>query len=940
MNVKYWLTTLLLWGALNLHGNEIDLSAPIPLNPKVQKGVLENGMTYYVLSNKEPKGMASFYIAQNVGAMQEEDDQNGLAHFLEHMAFNGTKNFPGKAIIDGLEKHGVVFGRDINAYTSHDETVYNISNVPVLGEKEKLIDTCLLILHDWSSSLLLEEDEIDAERGVIQEEWRTRNTVSTRMRKQAMQYYAKDSKYAKRDVMGDMDIVRTFEYQTLRDYYEKWYRPDLQCIIAVGDFDADEVVGKIKELFGKIPAAVNPAEREYFSIPENKEPIYAQLTDPELTVNTILIAIKHKEDENKEVQGYLRNNMLSSFYNGMLSNRISELLQKENPPFISGNSGYGGFIGRDSKAYSLSVNAGNNKEEQALRAILEETERVKRHGFTAEELERMKKNTLRSSESYYKQREKISHDSYAKSFSSHYLKALPFTSADFSYKFAQEVIPTIKLEELNALAKKWLVKDNLILMVQGVDKEGIKHLTEKEILAIWDEVENSEIASYQDNLAGASLFDEKLKAGTLKKEKYNAALKTHEWTLSNGVRVYYRYSDLNKDQLMMTATSEGGTSLYGVDKLASAQIAGSWMGNYGVGDFNKVELGKMLAGKKVGVSPFIGELTEGFSGNAAPEDLETLLQLTYLYFEKPRFDEAAHAAMEERYRTFLQNQEGTPQKIKSDSTMLIGSNYSERTLLMDETYFDQVDLKQIEEIYRERIQDASDFQFFFIGDLKAEAARPLIVKYLGALTDVEREETYVEHKMGMPQGVTQKYIGLNQETTKSSVSVSYSNTDVKYSLKDSFSVSILGKILKIRYQESVREEEGGTYGVRAGSKLRKHPSPDLSVFISFDCDPEKTRDLLPIIYNEIEKIQNQGPLQVDLDKVIESMRKDREKALEHNNIYFSAMQSYYQEDGFNPLEAKNFDKILEKIKPADIQRVANYLTEANRLELVFYTEKE
>ena len=435
---------------------QYDMKAPLPMDPNIRIGKLANGLTYYIRHNAEPKERASFYIIQNVGAILENDDQNGLAHFLEHMAFNGTKHFPGrKGITNMLEKHGVEFGRNVNAYTAQDETVYNISEVPTTNPD--LLDTCLLVLHDWSHYLLLVDDEIDGERGVISEEWRTRRNAGFRVRNQIMPVLLKDSKYAERDVIGDLNIIKNFKYQTLRDYYHKWYRPDLQAIAVVGDFDVDQMEKKVKELFSKIPTPVNPAKRENFTVNPHDEIYYVCATDKELTQSTVNVYIKYpaptKEEKNHQ---YMKNGILQSFYNTMLGQRVSELLQKGNPPFISAKAGFGGGIVRGWNTYFISTTAKPNEEAEALEAIYRENERVKKFGFTEGELERAKTNMLVGLESANKQKDKTTSEDYISEMQSNFLEGEPIVDFDYYYNFAKSVIPTITVEEVSALAKQYL----------------------------------------------------------------------------------------------------------------------------------------------------------------------------------------------------------------------------------------------------------------------------------------------------------------------------------------------------------------------------------------------------------------------------------------------------------------------------------------------------
>ena len=776
---------------------QYDMKAPLPMDPNVRIGKLANGLTYYIRHNAEPKERASFYIIQNVGAILENDDQDGLAHFLEHMAFNGTKHFPGrKGITNMLEKHGVEFGRNVNAYTAQDETVYNISEVPTTNPD--LLDTCLLVLHDWSHYLLLVDDEIDGERGVISEEWRTRRTPSFRIRAQIMPVLLKDSKYAKRDVIGNLDIIKNFKYQTLRDYYHKWYRPDLQAIAVVGDFDVDQMEKKVKELFSKIPTPVNPAVREEFTVNPHDDIYFVCATDKEVTQSSVSVYIKYpstpKEEKNHE---YLKNSILQSFYNTMLGQRVSELLQKGNPPFINAQAGFGGGIVRGWSTYIISTTAKPNEEAAALEAIYRENERVKKFGFTEGELERAKTNMLVGLESAYKQKDKTTSEDYISEMQSNFLEGEPIVDFDYYYNFAKAIIPTITVDEVSALAKKHLNRKNMVIVAQG-PSEGVKHITKEEAIAVLDKVESSNLEPYKDQVTEASLINENLKGSKIIATKKLPQFDAEEWTLENGAKVVFRKADYEKDQVQVSSYSKGGTSLYGIDKLASAQVTDQFIGAYGLGDYDAITLRKLLTGKQAQAGVSIGGLSESVGGASTPNDFETLMQLIYLRFEKPRFDKEVHNTMMQRNYAAIENSANNPQKIMQDSINMIMSNYSPRTLLFGKEFLDKVSIEQIEEIYRDRIKDISDFTFFIVGNIDAETVKPLVEKYLGSVKSYNRKENWVDNKVRGPKGRTEKVIELDLTTPKATVITSFSK-EMKTSIHNNLCLNILRGVMDQRY---------------------------------------------------------------------------------------------------------------------------------------------
>lgn len=934
---------LILWTLLSLTSSSLfaqyDMNAPLPMDPKVRTGKLANGLTYYVRHNAEPKERASFYIIQNVGAILENDDQNGLAHFLEHMAFNGTKHFPGrKGIINVLEKHGVEFGRNVNAYTSQDETVYNISDVPTTNEG--VLDTCLLVLHDWSHYLILADDEIDGERGVITEEWRTRRDAGFRLRAQTIPVILRNSKYAERDVIGDLNIIKNFKYQTLRDYYHKWYRPDLQAIAVVGDFDVDKMEKKIIDLFSKIPPVQNAAVREVFTLPLDGEIGYVCATDKEVTQSSVAVYIKYpatpKEAKN---HGYWKDAILKQFYNTMLSQRISELLQKNsNPPFISASAGFGGGLVRGIDVYIMSAQAKPNEEALALEAVYRENERIRRFGFTEGELERAKTNMLVGLESAYKDKDKTSSESFISEMQAHFLEGEPMVEFDYYYNFMKALVPTITVEEVSALAEKYITRVNMDIIVQG-PAEGVTHITKEEALAAMDKVDKETLEPYKDQSADEKLIKEELAGSEIVSVKPVPQLGAEEWTLANGAKVVFRKVDYEKDQVMVSSYSKGGTSLYDVDKLASAQVAAQFVPAYGLGDYDATTLNKLLTGKQAGTQVTISELSESVGGSSTPQDFETLLQMIYLRFEKPRFDKEVHEAIMQRNYAAVANAPITPQKIMQDSVSMIMSNYSPRTLLGGKEFLDKISMEQIEEVYRDRIKDASDFVFFIVGNVEAGDVKPLVEKYIGSIKSYNRKETWKDNKVRGPKGRTEKVIGLELTTPKTTV-ITHHSKEMKYSVVNNIHASILKSILDLRYTENIREKEGGTYGVGVQNGSSREPYESYSMTMQFDCDPERAEHLKSLLYAELDKLMKNGPTREEVDKVVTTMKKNHEQGKVHNSYWLSALTTYYI-TGVNIDDPKNFESIVDNVTPKDIQKFAKKLFKgADVVDFMFVPKAE
>ena len=913
-----------------------DLSGPLPADPNTVVGKLPNGITYYIRHNEEPKDRASFYIIRNAGALLENDDQNGLAHFLEHMSFNGTKNFPGKGIISTLEKYGVTFGGNINAYTAQNETVYNISAVPTTDVK--LLDTCLLILHDWSYYLTLDGDEIDAERGVIAEEWRTRRTPQFRLLAQTFPVLFKGSKYAVRDVIGSLDVIKNFKHQTIRDFYHEWYRTDLEAIAVVGDFDVARMEQRIKEIFSSIPAVENPKPRPFFEIPGHEEIYYCLATDKEVqqssvNITTILPGMKAEE---KQTHQYLKNDLLVSFCNSMIGARIGEVMQQANPPFLSGNIGFSGFM-RGYDVYDISVGAKPNGEAEALEAILTENERARRYGFTPTELERVKTNMLVGLESTYKVKDRIPNENLIKSMQAHFLEQKPMVDFAYYYDFVTRLIPTITVEEVNAKFAEGNIGNNRTIVING-PSEGVTHLTREEVLAIMDKVSKADIAPYQDEVAVGSLIDEELPGSKIVAEKALPDFEAVEWTLGNGAKVVFRKADYEKETVALTAYSKGGTSLYDTELLPSATNAAGLASASGVGDFDVIALGKLLTGKQASCEVGIGNLAETVSGFSVPGDFETMLQLLYLKFEKPRFDREVYEAMQNRNRAALQSMRNTPQTIMQDSMGLIMTNYHPRTLLYNEEYVNRIDLAQMERIYRERIKDASDFTFFIVGNIEAGTVKPLVEKYIGSLKSDYRKETWRDHGVRCPKGKTVKVIELDFETPKATVITNFL-TEMKYSIRNNICNAILKGILNLRYIENIREKEGGTYGVSLDAASSRDPYTCYTMAMSFDCDPERADYLKSLIYAETEKLMKEAPTAEEFNKVVAAMRKGREQSKPHNGYWMDALYDYYML-GINSADPKNVEEILDKLTPKDIQKFAkSFFKGADVVDMTFRSKK-
>ena len=908
----------------------------VPADPAYRIGKLENGLTYYIRHNTEPAGRASYYIIQNVGAILEQDDQNGLAHFLEHMAFNGTAHFPGKTLLSTLEKHGVAFGRNINAYTSFDETVYNISDVPV--DKPGLIDTCLMILADWSDFLTLDEEEIDKERGVILEEWRSRRNAQWRMLTQMLPVIYEGSMYAKRDIIGDTAVIKNFDPEALRAFYHDWYRTDLQAIAVVGDFDVDDVEGKIKRIFSPIPAIENPIPRPENLLTAKKGTKYLLVTDPEAPGTEVgLMIIDREPDKRERNLDYIRDGYVTSLMNMMMSKRFSEIVQKGTPPFVSGGLRYSSDLARNYNSLTLSVYANEGEEAKGFEVACTEMERARRHGFTEGELNRAKAEMLSTFENRYKQKDKISNDSWASMIKNHFLTGEPIPSLDLQYDYYKNILPGITVKEVNSRLQELVKDDNRFIYVQGPDDR--EYMTEAGAVAIMEKVAAAEIEPYEDITGGTDLISEELEGAEIVKTVSLPQFSATEWTLSNGARVVFRHADYEKDNVTISGYAFGGSSFYPDSLEPALNLFPQVISMYGAGEFDNVALTKMLAGKKASVSLGIQETRQTVSGSSTPKDFETMMQLLYLRFARPNFNREAYDAIIGRFTAVITMMQKNPDKILSDSLSMNMTNYHPRTFLLTPESMKRIKYDDINYIYRTAFDDASAFTFFITGNIDEAVAREMARIYIGSLPSKYQSETYRNLGMDQPKGTVKKDIFIPLTVPKATIVINYS-ADAAYNPSGYLSMDVLKGILDLVYTEKVREEEGGTYGVSLNAGSQKRPVEKATLLIAFECDPERASELKNIIYSELEAIAKNGPRQVDLDKTVSNLLKTREEAIQHNSYWANAVSSYYL-NGFDINDSRNFADILNKLTVKKMKKVTRkFLSKADHLELVFLPEKK
>ena len=861
---------------------------PIPTDPNVRVGKLENGLTYYIRHNELPDNQADFYIAQKVGSILEEDNQRGLAHFLEHMCFNGTTNYPGNLLREYLEGIGVKFGANLNAYTSIDETVYNISNVPVT--RETVVDSCLLILHDWANDLTLDHEEIDKERKVIHEEWRTRTGAMMRMYEKVFPIMYKDSKYAYRLPIGTMEVVDNFPYQALKDYYEKWYRPDQQGIIVVGDIDVDKVEEKIKKMFSPIEMPENAAERQYFPVPDNDEPIIAVAKDKEQQVPIIYLFHKHDAvpDEMKNNMGYLAMNYMTSMAGNMLNARLAEMTQKPQPPFIQAFAEDGIYLLAKTKGAFMGLAVA--KEDgilTATEALMTEIERVRQFGFTASEYARAKADYLRALESAYNERDKMRNAQYVNEYVRHFIDNEPMPGIENEYAIMNQIVPNIPVDAINQMVKQLIGEKNIVLSVFCPEKEGMKYPTEAELKGVIDKVKATKLEAYVDKVSDEPLMKE-LPAGGKVVKTEEGPFGSKMLTLSNGVKVVMKKTDFKADEVRMQAFSTGGTSMFDDKDVIQFKLINQVAGLGGLGNFSNVDLDKVLAGKMASASAYINSLTEGISGSCSPKDMETMLQLTYLRFTAPRMDQDAFTSFISRNKAALANAEADPNTAFGDSINVALYNRHPRAISIKAETLDKVDYNKVMELYKDRFADASDFTFLMVGNIDEATATPLIEKYLGSLPSIKRNEKFRDVNPDIRKGLYENNFTREMETAKSSV-LMVATGKCDYNQKNVVMMNMLGQLLNILYTQTVREEAGGTYGVSCNGQLSKYPEAEGVFQIYFDTDPERRPQMVELINKGINDFIAQGPKAEDLGKVKEYMMKTYQQNQKENSYWMGVL---------------------------------------------------
>ena len=914
----------------------------LPQDPAVRKGTLKNGMTYYIRHNAKEAGLADFYIAQRVGSIQEEPRQRGLAHFLEHMAFNGTKNFPGKGkrlgIVPWCETIGVKFGANLNAYTSVEQTVYHIGSAPL--KREGIIDSCLLVLHDWSHYLLLEDAEIDKERGVIHEEWRTRRAgrAVSRLMEQAMPKIYKGTKYEDCMPIGSMDIVDNFPYQDLRDYYQKWYRPDLQAIIVVGDFDVDKMEKKIKKMFSPIPMPKNAAKREYYPVTDNERMIVDIEKDAEQPI--VLCHLYQKRDATPDSEknsiGYVRGDYIDGLIGNMLNDRLAELRQQANPPYQSATGRASSFfLSRTKEAFSMSVSCKQDNILGGLIAAVGVAEQARQHGFTQQELDRAKKFKLNHDERKAREQGDRRNSKLVGECVENFLDSEPLLSVDYRLELTRQFDREVTLQEVNQAVRDLITDRNQVAIMYAPDKPEVQLPTEAQLEEVILAAQQLNYAPYTEPEVADRFITRLPQPGSIVSEKpYRHGFT--ELTLSNGMKVYARKTDFSADAVSIRIKADGGTSLYPDSDIPNFSLISSAVAEGGIGDFDQSTMRKMLKGKSVRISPSVGSKGQSIVGGTSVKDMQTWFELAYLYFTQPRRDTVAFQGLMNRTRAFLTNRNASPRVDYNDSINAVLYNHHPRLAPVVQQTLDQVDYDRIFEIYRERFSDASNFQVVIIGNYDEQELRRLLCQYLAPLPSTHKgEKTNYRNVPQIVGGERVVKFSKKMATPLANVSVFYT-ADVDFTPKSDLELDFLKRCLSIAYTDSVREEKGGTYGVSVDFELDKDDQPNATLRISYNADPSRYEELNPVIYAQLRHIAQQGPAATSMQKVKEYLVKQYNQVAITND-YWSYIIWHELEDDAD-FDA-DYCKMVNDMTAQDVQRMAQRLLDAKRcIEVTMLSE--
>ena len=909
---------------------------PLPNDPAVRTGKLENGMTYYIRHNDQPAQRAEFYLATDVGAFQEEDHQDGLAHFLEHMCFNGTKNFPGKALLDWLQSIGAEFGRNINASTGFEQTQYMLNNIPVV--RETIVDSCLLILHDYSHFVTCDPAEIDAERGVILEERRTRRNAEWRLFEKSLPYYYGDTPYARRTLIGGEEQLKTFAPESLTSFYETWCRPDLQAVIVVGDVDVDQIEAKIKTIFADIPAPVNPQPKVLHKIPDNVEPIVGILTDPEMTSSSIEVLWKSepmpKEFMNTDVA--FMTDLIKMYVRLIMRERFSDITAKPDAPFLGASFSISNLCNScDATMGTVSFKEGDAVN--AFTAFMTEIEKMKRFGFTDGEVQRAKDNIISSYERAVEAAPTRKNAEFVYPLLYNFYDNSPYMEPETELQLAQMVCAQLNAQILNQVVAQLITDENMVILYNGPEKAGLVNPTEQELTGVLAAVKNAEIAANVEDSVNEPFISGDLKGSAVKKEAETIYGAT-EWTLKNGVKVVVLPTQYKQDQVMFTIKKDGGNSLIATEDMPSFEqnIWTLFLNNSGISKFSGTQVPKMLAGKNLSVTPFIGATQHGVQGSSTPKDFETALQLTYLYFADPRFDEAEYETGIQQIKAILPNIAKNPDFLFQNAASRILYNNPRLAELNDETLA-KADLATIERVYRELFKDAAGAEMYIIGNVDPAAIKPLVEKYIGSIAKGKKAaKVNQDNVISIVKGQVDETVKLPMETPKSTVIQVYT-AYMPVDTKTEVALEVANYVLDMIYTKTIREEEGGTYGVGTAMVGQRDPEERVVIQVQFDTNPEQAAKLSELAIKGLKELAENGPEQDKFNMAIENFKKNLPESRINNSYWFSNLQNYY-EHGID-FDAE-YEAAVNSVTPADVKAVLQAVLAQNNLIEITSTPQE
>lgn len=906
----------------------------LPVDKAVIIGKLPNGLTYYIRKNTEPKNRAELYLVNKVGSVLETDAQQGLAHFTEHMAFNGTRDYPKNELVNYLQKSGVKFGADLNAYTSFDETVYQL---PLPTDSAQLFEKGFNILANWAGMLTFDPKEIDGERGVVLEEERLRGkNAQERLQQQLFPVLLNNSRYALRLPIGKENILKTFKPETIKSFFHDWYRPDLQAVIAVGDFDSQKVEQLIKDNFSKLTNPPGEKPRVKYTVPVTPGTRVKIATDKEYPYTMAEIIVRHPQTTVKTAADYLQS-MRIALFNQMLSARLGELLQKPVPPFLYGQASYDNFIGNQDAFTSVAVAKSADQLHGALQALSDEVERARKFGFTETELDRAKQNALTQMENSWKEKDKTASVSFVQEYQRNFLTGEAIPGIDYEYNFYKNNIDKIKLSEINALASKFISNQNRAVVVQAPDKEKSKLPTPATLLS-WVNATGKNLTPYVDNVSKTPLLEKEPGGTKIVSETKDEAIGTTTLILGNGVKVILKPTDFKNDQILINGYSFGGTSLASDADFISAKLAPDVIGSSGIAQLTEIQLDKMLSGKNVSVSPYISETTQGISAGSTPKDFETALQLIYLYFAQPRKDADIWQSQIAQAKAILPNQNLDPGSVFQDTVTATLGSHNLRRMPLTIAKLNAASLDKAYTFFKDRFADASGFTFTLVGSFEVEKIKPLLEKYLGGLPSTNRSETYKNLGIHAPAGQLTKsvYKGIGD---KSSVQLVFSG-NFDYTESNKLQLYALEEILTIKLIDRLREKEGGVYAPSVRSGYSKIPSSRYSITVSFTCAPANVDKLINATMEEIAKIKQNGAEPTDIQKYKEEDKRATEVQLKENGFWASYLVSASQ-NGNDPDLILSYIKNLDQVTPQSTKEAANtYLSGTNLIKLILYPEKE